>query len=108
MTEEHIEITMEEFEDRFPLLPNHINPTAGWTSGPDGRGCLFETYGKELDYVRRFDPMRVWTLIDGENGNLYIASGMHLVNRIGYLLSRYPVPQGTSYTANISTQIQDG
>lgn len=108
MSDEHFEITEKEFEDRFPLLHNHINPTAGWTTRPDGRGCLFETYGDELDFVRRFDPRRVWTVIDGENGNLCIASGMHLVNRIGYLLSQYPAPPDTSYSVSVSFQKEDG
>lgn len=94
MAGKYIEITKEKFEGRFLLLPNHINPTAGWTSGPDGRGCLFETYGDEFDFVKRFDPRRVWTVIDGEDGSLYVRSGFHVVNRVGYLLSGYPVPEG--------------
>lgn len=92
MTSTLIEMTEDEFDAAYPLVQNHINPTAGWAVGEDGRGCLFETYGDEFDFVRRSDPQRVWTLIDGDDGDLYVVSGLHRVNRVGYLLSRNPVP----------------
>lgn len=94
MTTTHIEMTEDEFDRQFTLVPNHINPAAGWAVGEDGRGCLFETYGDEFDFVRRYDPQRVWTLIDGDDGDLYVVSGLHRVNRVGYLLSREPVSAG--------------
>jgi hypothetical protein len=53
----------------------------------------FETYGEELDYVRSVydeDPRRVWTLVDGDDGNLYIVDGYHLVNRINYFVTEVP------------------
>ena len=95
-----IELTEDEFDTRFPLLSNHINPSAGWGVG-DGPGCLFETYGDEFDYVRRFDPRRVWTLLDGDDGDLYVVSGLHMVNRVGYLLSRDPVPDNQYFQVHI-------
>ena len=57
-------------------------------------GCLFETFGEELDFVRKQHPSTVWTLVDGEDGDMYLLSGMHFVNRIGYLISLAPVPEG--------------
>jgi hypothetical protein len=53
----------------------------------------FETYGEELDYVLKIaytEPKRIWTLVDGDDGNLYIASGYHLVNRINYFITHNP------------------
>jgi hypothetical protein len=53
----------------------------------------FETYGKELDYVRSVydtEPKRVWTLVDGDDGNLYIVDGYHLVNRVNYFVTELP------------------
>ena len=108
MTEVLIEMTEDEFDAAYPLVPNHINPTAGWAVGDGSRGCLFETYGDEFTYVRRFDPRRVWTLIDGDDGDLYVASGLHLVNRIGYLLSRDPVPEGTFVQVHIPMSADGG
>jgi hypothetical protein len=54
----------------------------------------FETYGEELDYVRSIvdtEPRRVWTLVDGEDGNLYIVDGYHLVNRVNYFITELPL-----------------
>jgi hypothetical protein len=48
----------------------------------DGPGCLFETYAAELTFVRDQDPRTIWTLVEGDDGNQYVISGYHLVNRI--------------------------
>lgn len=108
MTETLIEMTEDEFDAAYSLVLNHINPAAGWAVGDGGNGCLFETYGDEFDYVRRFDPRRVWTLLDGDDGDLYVASGLRLVNRIGYLLSRIPVPEGTFVQVHIPMSADGG
>ena len=53
----------------------------------------FETYGEELDYVLSIansEPNRVWTLVDGDDGNLYITNGYHLVNRFNYFVTKNP------------------
>lgn len=91
MSDTVIEITEDEFDATYLLRPNHLNPNASWVTG-DGPGCLFETYGDELAFVRQQDPDTIWTLLDGDDGDLYVASGYHLVNRIGYLISTVPVP----------------
>lgn len=53
-------------------------------------GCMYETFGPELDYVLKMDkvnPKRVWTIIDDNSGWTGICAGYHLVNRIGYLVT---------------------
>jgi hypothetical protein len=91
MTTTEINLTEDEFDATYPLRPNHLNPTASWAIG-DGAGCLFETHGAELDFVRSQDARTVWTVIDGDDGDIYVVSGYHFVNRIGYLLSTVPIP----------------
>ena len=100
MTDTFIELTEDDFDDRFPLIPNHLNPSASW-SYSDGYGCLFETYGEELAFVKQQDIHCIWTLLDGDDGDLYLISGFHFVNRIGYLISREPVPEGTTIQLHI-------
>jgi hypothetical protein len=95
-----IEITEDEFDERFPLLTNHLNPNASWGTGNEG-GCLFETYGEELEFVRRQDPLTVWTLVDGDVGDQYLVSGFHFVNRIGYLISSIALPEGQDVEVHI-------
>ena len=75
-------LTSDEFDARFRLVPNHIDPS---------RGDMFETYGEELDFVRSVDPSRICTLIEGDDGEWYVVSGYHFVNRLGYLILESPL-----------------
>lgn len=95
-----ISISEDEFDARFPLIPNHLRLDAGWSLG-DGSGCLFETYGDELDFVQSQDPRKVWTLVDGDDGRHVLCSGVHGVNRIGYLVSTIAVPEGVAFEVHI-------
>jgi hypothetical protein len=103
MTTTTIEMTEDEFDDRYPLIVNHLNPNASWGSG-EGTGCLFETYGEELEFVRRQDPRTVWTFVDGDDGGQYLVSGFHFVNRLGYLVSTAAVPEGADIEVRIQMQ----
>lgn len=105
MTSTLVEIS-DEFDASYPLRTNHLNPNASWGSG-EGDGCLFETYGEELDFVRQQDPRTVWTLVDGDDGDQYLLSGYHLVNRIGYLLSTVPVPEEAEIQVRIPMESDD-
>ena len=105
-TSPSIEITEDEFDSRFPLVTNHLNPNASWCLDKQG-GCLFETYGEELEFVRQQDPSTVWTLVDGDDSDQYLLSGFHFVNRIGYLISTVPVPEGTEIQVHIPMENPD-
>lgn len=100
MTERLIELSEDEFDRLYPLVPNHLNPNASWAFG-DGPGCLFETYGEELDFVRSQDPLTVWTLVDGDDGDMYLISGPHFVNRVGYLISTIPIDEDATVEVHI-------
>lgn len=54
-------------------------------------GCVFETFGPELDAVRAADPACVWTLVSSDDDDgLYLLTGCHFVNRLGYLITERP------------------
>jgi len=106
MTHTLIEITEDEFDTGYPLRTNHLNPHASWAFGEAG-GCLFETFGEELDFVRCQDPATVWTLVDGEDGDQYLLSGIHFVNRLGYLVSLTAVPEGVEIQVRIPMQVEE-
>lgn len=54
-------------------------------------GLMFETFGPELDAVKAADPACVWTLVSSDDDDgLYLLSGFHLVNRLGYLITERP------------------
>lgn len=84
MAKSHYEIWMDTFKPQN----NHLRQTEAFD------GCLFETYGPELSYVRsvaQADPARVWTIVESDSGKWYISHGLHLVNRVGYLVTERPV-----------------
>lgn len=94
------ELTEEEFELMYPCQINHIERKKNDTSIKDEDICsfngrMYETYGPELDFVREMsNENRVLTIIESEDdfGPVwYIISGMHHVNRIGYLITEKPI-----------------
>ena len=103
MSETFIEHTEDEFDDRYTLVRNHLDPHASWAYG-EGPGCLFNTYGPELQFVTQQDPRTIWTLVDGDEGNQYVLSGFHFVNRIGYLISKEVVPESINIEVLIPTE----
>jgi len=73
---------LDAWEEKYQPIQNHI-------AGTD----KFETFGEELDYVLSIadtEPKRVWTLVEGDDSNLYITSGYHLVNRLNYFITKNP------------------
>lgn len=91
MTDTFIELSEDQFNDQYRPLPNPINPRAPWDIG-DAQGCLIETYGPEWDFIKSFDRRRVWTIIDNNDGETFIVSGLRWVNRLGYLITENPWP----------------
>jgi hypothetical protein len=75
---------LNAWDAKYQPIQNHIDPKAG---------DKFETYGAELDYVlsiNETEPARVWTLVEGDDGNLYITNGCHFVNRLNYFITANP------------------
>jgi hypothetical protein len=101
-----LEISEDAFDDHYPLLVNHFDPHAGWAVG-EGGGCLFSAYGPEGEFVRQQDPRCVWTFVDGDELDQFVISGMHHVNRIGYLVSKVPVADNVSIEVRISSFSED-
>jgi hypothetical protein len=69
------------FEDKYTTINNHLH------TEQDDR---FETFGSDLEYVKKIHketPKRVWTVVDGDDGELHAIAGLHYVNRINYLIT---------------------
>ena len=95
-----IELTEETWFDTFKPLPNHIDDNASFSDGENG--YMFETYGKELDFIKAQDPNRIWTYCDGDVDGTYIFQGMRIVNRIGYFVTTVPFDANKAYQIQIS------
>ncbi len=85
-------LTDDEFEAEFKPQQNHLDENASWG------GWGYETYGPELEYVQQVHaiaPNRVWTVMDSEDGDgTVIVSGMALIDRLLYIITEVPVPEG--------------
>ena len=88
-----MEITEDNFNEVFKPQINQFERAKQPDSVADEdvccfNGCMFETYGEDLDYVwqaAQDNPKKVWTIIEGDEG-MYYASGFHRVNRMGFLI----------------------
>jgi hypothetical protein len=80
---------MEEWEHHFKPIENHLDKSGNASLG----GLMFETYDHEYDYVASIgqeNPNRIWTYVDGDDGETVIINGWAFVNRIGYLITEVP------------------
>jgi hypothetical protein len=50
-------------------------------------GCMYETFGEELEYVKAQPNKRIWTIVDTDGDDLIVIAGFHFVNRLGYLIT---------------------
>ena len=91
------QLTEEQFDNQFELVPNTLDDNASFD------GFMYETFGDELLIVKQMaKENRVITIIEGEDdenefgepiANMYYVSGMHPVNRIGYLITKKPITE---------------
>ena len=97
-----IELTEEEWFDKFKPIPNHIDENASFSDGDNG--YMFETYGEELDFVKSHQSNRIWTYCDNDFGGTSIFQGMRIVNRIGYFVTIVPFDANKDYQIQISNE----
>jgi len=82
-------MTEDEFWDQYKPIKNPFNEGYGFD------GCMFETFGPDLTYVQDTASVSegfVWTVLDGDEG-LTIVSGMHHVNRFGFIITELPADE---------------
>lgn len=82
------QLTEEEFDELYSLIDNPLDDNASF----DGK--MFETYGEEIFYVLAMvKDNRVITILEGDDDATYYASGYHLFNRLGYLITQEPITE---------------
>jgi len=80
-------MTFDSWMDKYKPMKNHIDTNSAC------EGLMFETYGPELEFVQQQDLKCVWTYIE-EDGELYVVSGFHVVDRIGYFVTEVALNEG--------------
>jgi hypothetical protein len=91
-----IEMDFDEWVDAYKPIPNNIDTNASFD------GLMFETYGDEVEFVKKVDPNYIWTYGDGDDGGTYVWNGWSFVNRIGYFITEVPCPPDTTIQVLIS------
>ena len=91
-----IEMDFDEWCDTYKPIPNNIDTNASFN------GTMFETYGKEVEFVKKADPDYIWTYGDGDDGGSYVWNGWSFVNRIGYFITEVPCPPDTTIQIRVS------
>ncbi len=73
----------ETWLDTYKPISNPIVSTHGFD------GFMFETYGEELEELKKYKGNQIWTLID--DGESYgITAGARWINRLGYFVCSVP------------------
>lgn len=87
MSETLLKITEEQFYDEYCPQKNHLDDNASFN------GCMYETYGDEIKHVRDTARVgnRVWTIIEDDEGHLWLTLGIRFVNRFGFLVTEKAV-----------------
>lgn len=73
-------LEFEDFLDKYQPLKNHLSEGAF-------NGYMFETYGKEFDFVNTHSNKNIWTVVQGDYEDLWLVPGKVLVNRLGFMIS---------------------
>lgn len=82
-------MTQETVVKHFDDTEYTGNPDFNYADEPGHEGRV-ETYSPHIDEVQKHmieHPNTVWTMVEGDDGKLYILAGYHYVNRFLYFIS---------------------
>jgi hypothetical protein len=75
-----LKLSYEEWADTYRPIQNPHDDNASH------EGRMFETHGIDYQFIKAHPNHAVWTLID-EGDLMWIVSGCHFVNRMGYFIT---------------------
>ncbi len=100
-------LTEQELASNYPCIINHIERAKNPISVADEDVCsfggkMYDTYGEDIAFVLEMAKQnRVLTIIESDEDEIdadgesqavwFVVSGMHHVNRIGYLITEQPI-----------------
>ena len=84
-------IDSDEFFEKYKPQMNHFHV------GNPNQDEFYETFGKELEYVKEQPDNLIWTVIE-EDGVTCFIQGFHFVNRFQYLIATVPYKRGDKET----------
>jgi len=87
-----INLTEDQFDSQFNTELNEVIESEDCAFD----GCLYETYGIEHEFILSIandveKNKHLWTIIESDdNDNIYYLNGYHIVNRLGFLITKEP------------------
>jgi hypothetical protein len=84
-----VQLTSDQFDESYRPIPAH-----------DGSNMRPLDWTPEMEAAHR--ECRVWTAVDGDNGELILMSGWHFVNRFGYIVTERPYDPLILYEVEIA------
>lgn len=74
----------EEWLENYKPIQNTL------VKGAPYDGLMFETFGKEAEFLQTQQAKNIWTLIDTEGNKEVILAGVWRFNRLGYFVTEVP------------------
>ena len=81
-------VTYDDFLEKYHPIKNHLDENAGYD------GFMFDTFDEQLHYILQTNthsPQNIWTLIEGENNDMWLSPGYHYIDRFGFIITKEPV-----------------
>jgi len=98
-TNKNTKLSFDEWVDQFKPIQNEFDSNASFN------GLMFETFGIENEFVLKIglkEIGRIWTLVDGDGGKMFIVEGYAFVNRIGYFVTERSIESKTTFNITLN------
>lgn len=97
-------IQWEEFVETYQPYQNPNTKEGSYNN------YLFDSYQEVIDFsvnIPEFTKNQIWTLVDGDYEESWIISGLHIVNRMGYFVTRIEAKEEIEVDDNEYLTIQE-
>lgn len=79
-------MTEDQWEDQLRPIPNPYTPGTGFDFG-NGSYLMGHVDLQMYTEAHHPSPDRLWSIVEGDSGKLYISPGVHWVNVLGYIVT---------------------
>ena len=100
-----VTMTAKEFDQQYAAVAVYLQFSAFRTEWRES-DC-FKSRIEELKFIHRFARQRLWTIIDEEDGETCLQSGVHFVKRLGFVASRNPIAPGDSLVVRVTREFSE-